>query len=997
MSTSSEEEKAWRTADPQAAAVAIDEKEPVAEPVDQIEDDSDLEAQQMDLEKHPGKATAPRALTRTQSAYTEATDDATSTKSAKRKRTLWQRVNPLKRNPPPVPERRAPSREYRAPFLSMLYFQWVSPILTVGYKRTLEVNDLWEVNPDRSVDVLTAKLNKSFRMRVERGDKRPLMMAIYDILKFEFIVGGLCQLTASVVQVISPFVLRYLIAFAGEAYYAQHVGKPQPPIGRGIGIVFGLLILQMIQSMCTNHFLYRGMMNGGQARAALMAVIFDKAMRLSGRAKAGGAAFEKPPPDLKPGSKEERKWYQKMLRKKAKAPKKGKDSVKQGLDGDGRGWSNGRIINLMSTDTYRVDQAFGFFHMVWTAPVAILITLVLLLINLTYAALAGFGLLVIAMPVLGRAVQSLFRRRVGINKITDQRVSLTQEILQGVRFVKYFGWETAFLERIKSIRGREIGAIQRLLSIRNAINAISMTMPVFASMLSFITYALSRGDLNPAPIFSSLALFNSLRMPLNFLPLVIGQIIDAASSINRIQAFLLAEEAGDDFEWDYDAKDAITVTNGEFTWERTPTQEQNDAPAKNGRTKKQIKDDTKAEKKQAKIDAKAEKQRKKSQAEAGEDPQSAADSIDTEREPFKLQNVNLNIGRNELVAVIGTVGSGKSSLLAALAGDMRRTEGSVVMGASRAFCPQYAWIQNATAKENIMFGTDFDRVWYDKVVDACALRADFDMLPAGDQTEIGERGITVSGGQKQRFNIARAIYFNSDIVLMDDPLSAVDAHVGRHIMDNAICGLMKNKCRVLATHQLWVLNRVDRIIWMQEGRIEAIDTYDNLMASSADFRQLMATTAMEDREEEKKEVLEDEVEQDKKEAKKRKKQQKAAALMQAEERATESVTWGVWIAYIRASGSLLVAPLIFLLLVTSQGSNIATSLWLSWWTSNKFGYSTGVYVSYLSLMHFHYANIIHRLASTPRSVLRKPHCCSPSPSGCRTSPHKPAKTCCTWQ
>src|SRR6202012_4182329 len=159
-------------------------------------------------------------------------------------------------------------------------------------------------------------------------------------------------------------------------------------------------------------------------------------------------------------------------------------------------------------------------------------------------------------------------------------------------------------------------------------------------------------------------------------------------------------------------------------------------------------------------------------------------------------------------------GSGKSSLLAALAGDMRKTRGEMTLGASRAFCPQYAWVQNATAKENILFGTEFRRDWYDAVVDACALRPDFDMLPGGDQTEIGERGITVSGGQKQRFNIARAIYFNSDIVLMDDPLSAVDAHVGRHIMDNAICGLLKGKARILVTHQRLFRNRWDRIIWM---------------------------------------------------------------------------------------------------------------------------------------------------------------------------------------
>ena len=275
---------------------------------------------------------------------------------------------------------------------------------------------------------------------------------------------------------------------------------------------------------------------------------------------------------------------------------------------------------------------------------------------------------------------------------------------------------------------------------------------------------------------------------------------------------------------------------------------------------------------------------------------------------------------------------------------MRRTSGSITIGATRAFCPQYAWIQNTSVRENIVFGKDYDRKWYDAVVDACALRPDLEMLPNGDMTEIGERGITVSGGQKQRLNIARAIYFHSDLVLMDDPLSAVDAHVGRHIFDNAICGLLKDKCRVLATHQLHVLSRCDRVIWMEEGRIRTIDTFSNLMNNDEGFQKMMASTAQEEKLEKEAEINEDEIEDKKKDAKKRKNQKRGAALMQAEDRAVKSVSWSVYAAYIRASGSILFGPLVILLLIISQGANIATSLWLSWWTSDKFGYSTGQYI-----------------------------------------------------
>jgi ATP-binding cassette subfamily C (CFTR/MRP) protein 1 len=691
--------------------------------------------------------------------------------------------------------------------------------------------------------------------------------------------------------------------------------------------------------------MYRGMMIGGEARGVLIALIFSKAMKLSGRAKAGGKAIHEaaPPLDIKPGSEEHVNWYKKMLKKNRKEDKKIPAGV-AGVAGDGEGWGNGRIVNLMSTDTYRVDQASGFFHMIWTAPIGILITTALLLINLTYSALPGLGLILIAMPLLGKAVKVLFRRRVAINKITDQRVSLTQEILQGVRFVKYFGWETSFLERIQRIRKKEIKAIQVLLTIRNAILAVGMSMPVFASMISFITYSQVHKHLDPAKIFSSLALFNSMRIPLNFLPLVIGQVIDANASVKRIQEFLLAEEAEETATWDYNAKDAVTIKNADFTWERHPTQDNEDSPVGPGGA---------AGKKAAKIAAKQEKKDKKEAIHAANDGNGAEAQSDSttveEQAPFKIEGLDLAFGRDELVAIIGSVGSGKSSLLAALAGDMRKTSGEVVIGASRAFCPQYAWIQNATVRENIIFGKDFDQEWYDEVVDACALRADLDMLPAGDKTEIGERGITVSGGQKQRMNIARAIYFNADIILMDDPLSAVDAHVGRHIMDNAICGLLKNKCRILATHQLHVLDRCDRIIWVEEGRVQAVDTFDKLMSENEGFQQLMKSTKKEeeqaDHEEEDAEEVAADVTNGKKEAKKTaRRQKKAVALMQVEDRATKSVTWGVWIAYIKAGGGIWVGPLVFILLVLSQGANIVTSLWLSYWTSNKFGYSPGAYI-----------------------------------------------------
>ena len=937
MAESGKQEKEYASTDPVGAVNETNSSEPVAtEPLQYVESDSDTSSSKQ--QRKEGQPHVHRTVT-----ATTTTSTLTVESQPKEVKPWYKRLNPLKRSiKPPVPKERRISREYGAPFLSLLTFQWMAPLMSTGYQRTLELNDIWLVNPKRASPILSDKLSASFQRRVARGDKYPLVWALHETFKFEFWLGGICQLCSSILQVMAPFTLRYLIAFATEAYEANASHKPPPHISKGIGLVIGISIMQMFQSMCTNQFIYRGQMVGAQSRGSLITVIFEKAMRISGRAKAGGKTIED---TIKQDGKVEnetkkRNFFKRVVDNRlhpAGGPQVTPDKAK-GISGDGAGWGNGRVVNLMSTDTYRVDQASGMFHMMWTSPVAIVITLVVLLINLTYSALAGFALLVIGIPALTKAIKLLFKRRRAINKITDQRVSLTQEILQAVRFVKYFGWESAFLERIGQIRRREIHGIQILLIIRSGINACSMSLPIFASMLSFVTFSLSKHDLEAAPIFSSLALFNSLRMPLNLLPLVIGQVVDAWSSLGRIQDFLIAEEQNDDFVWDMEGKHAVSMEHADFTWERNIAQ----APE----SKKGLQGDRKQTRAVKDAEKAAAKGLKSAASKSGEDSSSTL----TQVEPFKLHDMEFSVGRNELIAVIGGVGSGKSSLLAAMAGDMRRTHGSVTMGATRAFCPQYAWIQNTSVKENILFGKPFDRKWYDAVIDACALRPDLDMLPNGDLTEIGERGITVSGGQKQRLNIARAIYFNSDIVLMDDPLSAVDAHVGRHIFDNAICGLLKDKCRILATHQLHVLSRCDRIIWMQEGHVEAVDTFTNLINNNEAFQKLMASTAQEEKAENIEAINEDHAEDDKKDAKKRKNNKRGAALMQQEERAVKSVSWNVYVAYARASGSVLFAPMIFMLLVISQGANITTSLWLSWWTSNKFGFTEGQYIgAYVAL------------------------------------------------
>lgn len=418
--------------------------------------------------------------------------------------------------------------------------------------------------------------------------------------------------------------------------------------------------------------------------------------------------------------------------------------------------------------------------------------------------------------------------------------------------------------------------------------------------------------------FLLLLFSNALRAPLSGFNFATTKVTDGWASLKKLEEFFMAEEREEQIQWDLNMEDAIEIRDASFTWEQAlDSQEDFENPMKAAPT----------------VQA-------PNTTSSGDGPSPEA--------PFAVMDVHLNVRRGELLAVIGSVGSGKSSLLGALAGDMRLTAGEVWMGTTRAFCPQYAWIQNTSVRNNILFGTEYDEEWYNAVVDACALRYDLAILPHGDQTEIGERGITISGGQKQRLNIARAIYSNSGLILMDDPLSAVDAHVGRHIMDNAICGLLKDQCCILATHQLHVLSRCDRIVVMDRGRIQAIGTFDDLINTNSLFQGLMLSAPQQQASnmEESESGQGDHGKQNDYPSDKTPREKPAAALMQQEERSTASPGWEIWARYLSASATFLNLPIMLILVSLSTGSTIVSGIRLSFWSSNTFpSLSLGEYMA----------------------------------------------------
>jgi len=612
----------------------------------------------------------------------------------------------------------------------------------------------------------------------------------------------------------------------------------------------------------------------------------------------------------------------------------------------------------MSTDSSRIDFAAGYIHQSWTAVIQLGLVITLLLINIGPSAFAGISLLLIAAPVLAKVIRILRLKRRRANLFTDARIRAIHEILSTIRAIKFYSWEQPFLKKVNEIRKKELRLTRSSRILQNATNGLSMSLPLYASILAFITYSATGNALKAGNVFSSLTLFNMLRGPLMFFPRVISSAIDAWVALGRIQGLLLADEL-EKPSIDYDHEHAISVANGTFVWEKVENLPEEHEQKKGKKDKKRGKDKDKSN---GKPKGRAGGRggwgggggRWGTKHEPEEPPKITAGS-----QFHSLQDTSFNISRGEFVIIVGEIGSGKSSLLSALVNEMRRSAGSLTIGGRVAYCPQTPWIQNTTLRENILFGKEYDADRYDQIISDCALEADIEMLPAGDLTEIGERGVTLSGGQKARVNIARAAYNDADIYLLDDPLSAVDAHVGHHLMDQCICRLLADKTRILVTHQLQVLSRAkaDRIFCMQDGKIVESGSYEELISRDGDFSRLLRKFTK-DEGDDIEEIEEDPTPTPQEDDLSKKRGRRGNRLMEKEERFTGSVSWKVYTKYARLGGGLWIIPVVLFAVALSNGVNITTGVWLSAWTGNRFHLPNKEYIAVYAALGFSQAIFI---------------------------------------
>ncbi|KAK9477858.1 P-loop containing nucleoside triphosphate hydrolase protein [Lipomyces japonicus] len=450
--------------------------------------------------------------------------------------------------------------------------------------------------------------------------------------------------------------------------------------------------------------------------------------------------------------------------------------------------STGDIVNLMSVDAQRLQDIVQNGQVLWSGPFQIVLCLYNLHSLLGGSMWAGVFVMIVMIPTNGYIARKQRALQKSQMKTKDLRTRLTTEILTNIKSIKLYGWEKPYMDKLSHVRNDlELENLKKM-GILSAISSFLWACAPFlvsCSTFGIFVYT-SSTPLSTDIVFPALSLFNLLTFPLAMFPQAVTQLVESSVAAARLQDFFLSSELQDDAVERVDAatklgEDSVVIKNGTFLWDETG----NHPPA--------------------------------------------------------LKDVNFTAKKGELACVVGRVGSGKSGFLQAILGDLYKQEGHVTVKGRVAYAAQAPWIMNATVKENILFGSRFQADFYEKTIHACALIEDFAALPDGDETIVGEKGISLSGGQKARLSLARAVYARADVYVLDDPLSAVDQHVGRHLIDNVLGadGLLATKTRVLATNAITVLSQASNITMVRDGKVVEQGPYDEVINSKAEIYNLI--------------------------------------------------------------------------------------------------------------------------------------------------------------
>ncbi|KAL3283449.1 hypothetical protein HHI36_006594 [Cryptolaemus montrouzieri] len=437
----------------------------------------------------------------------------------------------------------------------------------------------------------------------------------------------------------------------------------------------------------------------------------------------------------------------------------------------------GQVVNLLSNDVARFDMVVAGLNYLWIGPIQVVVVSYLMWSQVGPSSMAGvISMLIMTLPFQLLLGSLTSKNRIQVAKRTDHRIRVMSEILSGIQVIKMYAWETPFEKVVEIARKFEVKYLTTASLIRGVMASFMVFVERSTLAATVICFVLLGNEIRADLVYSLSMYFNLLQLTLAIMfPSVISMGAETLVSIRRLQEFLLMEEK-EPFAISTSPDNSIRLKHVDASWiPSTPI----------------------------------------------------------------LRDLNFKLAPGTLCAVIGPIGSGKSSFLKLLLGELVSSSGSIELSGDISYASQEPWLFASTVRNNILFGEKFDKSHYRTVTKVCALEKDFDQFPEGDATSVGDRGVSLSGGQRARINLARAVYKDSDIYLLDDPLSAVDTKVGRHLYDQCILRYLRGKTRILVTHQLQYLKSADIIIVLNKGVIAAQGTFEELSQSDLDFTKLL--------------------------------------------------------------------------------------------------------------------------------------------------------------
>lgn len=679
-----------------------------------------------------------------------------------------------------------PSREPLASLFSIVTFSWVDDIVLAGWKTPLEMDTVWNLLPkDKAANVIA-----SYRNFKQTGS-----LVVHLLRYFQGLLIGQCLLAAlaGVFTFAPTMLLKYIL---------EYVENPDAAPRNVIWLFVILLpVLDTIRSISDNISLWTGRKICIRMRAIIIGDIYAKALRrkaAAGAEKTLGVSNEADEPAKKGAVSTIKRAL--GFKGKKKADPKAQDKIAAAADEQ---TALGTIINLMSVDSYKISETTAYLHfLVGAAPVQLAVSVFLLWQVMGLSAIPGIVVMIFLVPVNYLLANGFSVTSKNIMAATDKRIHITNEVLTNIRIIKYFAWEKRFGTIIDEKRENELKAMRSRYVLWSVAVAIWNSVPVLITFFSFVVFTLvEKKPLYPSIAFTAISLFMLLRIPLDMLGDMFAHVQEAKVSVERVEEFL---QEGETEKYEQLGTDNVD---------------------ENGVKRIGFRDTT-----------------------------LSWSSKDSEREEgpsaFRLWDLNINFLIGKLNIIAGPTGSGKTSLLMGLLGEMSLHAGKVFCpgGRSRddvrpdpetgladtiAYVAQAAWLLNGSIKTNILFGAPFNEKRYNDVIVACALERDLDILDHGDETLVGEKGITLSGGQKQRISLARAVYSDSAHILMDDCLSAVDSHTAHWIFHRCIKGpLMQNRTCILVTHNVQLCApQSDFIVVLDNGRISAQGPATELIAA----------------------------------------------------------------------------------------------------------------------------------------------------------------------